>query len=327
MAGEVIPYTPNVAAPARQAHMLPQNFEEATRMATAIAQSGLFGCKTTAEAFSLMLLADAEGLHPAAAARDYHIIEGRPSLKADAMLARYLNAGGKIEWLERSDTKVAATFTHPSSGTVTVEWTIERAKGIKRKSKSLTDGDNWKNYPRQMLAARTISEGVRASYPGVVSGVYTPEEVMDFEPAAPVSSRAAAPQPPVSPAVEVEATEAGGVESDAPPPVSPSMKASFTAVSESDGLGKGKSAYAAKKDGDWDRVGGRLTEEMKEHATRGSALIWWEGVVRTDEEYRSLPETWRKTFRDEIVMPHIATLDEDQAPEATWEDESMPEER
>lgn len=320
MAGEVIPYTPNVAAPARQAHMLPQNFEEATRMATAIAQSGLFGCKTTAEAFSLMLLADAEGLHPAAAARDYHIIEGRPSLKADAMLARYLNAGGKIEWLERSDTKVAATFTHPSSGTVTVEWTIERAKGIKRKSKSLTDGDNWKNYPRQMLAARTISEGVRASYPGVVSGVYTPEEVMDFEPAAPVSSRAVAPQPPVSPAVEVEATEAGGAVSDAAPPVSPSLKHSFTGDSESDGLPKGKSAYAAKKDGDWQRVSERLDEELKDCATKAEATIWWEKVRTTDEEYQALPQDWRKTYRDEHYMPVLAGLD-DEAQTVEWTDE------
>lgn len=321
MAGEVIPYSPNVAAPARQAHMLPQNFEEATRMATAIAQSGLFGCKTTAEAFALMLLADAEGLHPAAAARDYHIIEGKPSLKADAMLARYLGAGGKIEWLKREAECVSARFSHPSSGSVEITWDRARAT-----TAGFWGKKNWQKHPTQMLSARVISEGVRASFPGVVSGVYTPEEVQDFEPAAP-TSRAAAPQPPVSPAVEVEATEAGGVESDAPPPVSPSMKASFTAVSESDGLGKGKSAYAAKKDGDWERVGGRLTEELKEQATRGAALVWWEGVVRTDEEYRALPETWRKTFRDEIVMPHIATLDEDQPPEATWDDEPLPEER
>lgn len=322
MTGEVIPYTPNVAPPARQAHMLPQNFDEATRMATAIAQSGLFGCKTTAEAFALMLLADAEGLHPAAAARDYHIIEGKPSLKADAMLARYLGAGGRIEWLKREAECVSARFTHPSSGSVEITWDKPRAVVAGFWGKR-----NWMKHPTQMLSARVISEGVRASFPGVVSGVYTPEEVADFEPAV-HTSRTAAPQPPASPAVEVEATEAGGAVSDAAPPVSsPTMKASFTASSESDGLGKGKSAYAAKKDGDWDRVGGRLTEEMKEHATRGSALVWWEGVVRTDEEYRSLPETWRKTFRDEIVMPHIATLDEDQAPEATWEDESMPEER
>lgn len=196
--GEIIPI--------RQAHMLPTNLGEASRIAEYIADSGLFGCKTKEQAFSLMLLADAEGLHPAAAARDYHIIEGRPSLKADAMLARYMAAGGKVEWLERSDTRVAAKFTHPSSGTVEIEWTIERAKRITRKGRSLTDGDNWRNYARQMLAARTISEGVRASYPGVVSGVYTPEEVQDFDDAPQPISQAA--KPVVEIITEVEAAPA-----------------------------------------------------------------------------------------------------------------------
>lgn len=316
MAGEVVPYSSNAQAPAqREAHMLPSSFDESIRMATAIAKSNLFGCKTTEQAFALMLLADAEGLHPAAAARDYHIIEGKPSLKADAMLARYLGAGGKIEWLAREAECVSAKFTHPSSGSVTITWDKARAilAGFWGKS-------NWKKHPTQMLSARVISEGVRASFPGVVSGVYTPEEVSDFEPAAPVSSRAAAPQPPVSPAVEVEATEAGGVESDAPPPVSPSMKASFTASSEDDGIGKGKSAYAARKDGDWERISNRLMEELKECSTHGEAVIWWEGVVATDEEYRSMPQTWRKTFRDEFYIPHAALLNNDE-PEIVFEDE------
>ena len=221
MAGEVIPYNPNAAQPARQAHMLPQSLSDASRIAEMIAASGLFGCKTKEQAFSLMLLADAEGLHPAAAARDYHIIEGRPSLKADAMLARYMAAGGKVEWLARTDEKVAAKFTHPSSGTVEVEWTMDRAKNIKRKGKSLTEGDNWRNYPRQMLAARTISEGVRASFPGVVSGVYTPEELMDMEPSA-ATPRAAA-SPPATPAVEVEEPAARAGDSNPTAPVASSI--------------------------------------------------------------------------------------------------------
>jgi hypothetical protein len=173
----------------RQSHMLPRNFDEAKRFASIIAESGLFGCKTPEQAFSLLLLADAEGLHPAAAIRDYHIIEGRPSLKADAMLGRYQAAGGKIKWIERTDEKVSAEFTHPSSGTVLIEWDIERASKIKTKGKALTEKDNWRNYKRQMLSARVISEGVRASYPSVIAGVYTPEEVMDFDDEQPATLR------------------------------------------------------------------------------------------------------------------------------------------
>jgi len=147
------------------------------KMAVAVAKSGLFGIKTPDQAMALMLVAQAEGLHPATAARDYHIIQGRPTLKADAMLARYLASGGKVEWHEHTDEKVAATFTHPQGGSLRIDWDMARAK------KAQLTNPNWAKYPRQMLRARVISEGVRATNPGVAVGVYTPEEAQDFEPA------------------------------------------------------------------------------------------------------------------------------------------------
>lgn len=147
------------------------------KMASYIVKSGLFGVKNTEQAVALMLIAQAEGMHPALAARDYHIIQGRHSLKADAMLARFQQAGGKVEWQDYSDTKVSAHFSHPSApNKVYIEWDMARAKQA-----DLGGKDNWKKYPRQMLRARVISEGVRSTYPGVAIGVYTPEEIQDFD--------------------------------------------------------------------------------------------------------------------------------------------------
>ena len=148
------------------------------KMALAVAASKLFGMQTPEQAMALMLVAQAEGLHPATAARDYHIIQGRPALKADAMLARYLNSGGKVEWHEHTDMQVSATFSHPAGGTLKIEWDMKRAKQA-----GLGTKDNWTKYPRQMLRARVISEGVRATNPAVAVGLYTPEEVQDFAPA------------------------------------------------------------------------------------------------------------------------------------------------
>jgi len=148
------------------------------KMARAVAASKLFGMQNVEQALALMLVAQAEGLHPATAARDYHIIQGRPALKADAMLARYLASGGKVEWHEHGDTKVAATFSHPQGGSLRIDWDMERAKKA-----GLSGKDNWSKYPRQMLRARVISEGIRATNPAVAVGMYTPEEVQDFEPA------------------------------------------------------------------------------------------------------------------------------------------------
>lgn len=150
-------------------------------MATAIARSNLFGIKTPDQALALMLIAQAEGMHPAIAARDYHVIQGRPALKSDAMLARFQSAGGKVEWLKYDDKEVSAKFSHPQGGTATITWTIEQAR-----SAGLATKDVWRQYPRQMLRSRVISEGVKTIYPGVAVGVYTPEEIQDFDTKPPV---------------------------------------------------------------------------------------------------------------------------------------------
>ncbi len=152
-------------------------FDEMTRLSESIAKSGLFGMKTADQALALMAISAAEGIHPALAARDYHIIQGRPTLKADAMLSRFQSAGGKMEMLEYTDAKVSAKFFHPQGGSVTVDWDIERAKRA-----GLTSKDVWKQYPRNMLRARVISEGVRTVFPGATAGLLAPEEAMDLGP-------------------------------------------------------------------------------------------------------------------------------------------------
>jgi hypothetical protein len=152
------------------------SFSEKEKLAAAIAKSNLFGMKTPEQALVLMALCEAEGLHPVIAVRDFHVINGKPALKADAMLARFQQAGGKVHWNDYSDAIVSGTFSHPAGGSATVAWTIAQAKAA-----GLTGKDVWKQYPRAMLRARVISEGIRTVYPGVSVGVYTPEELQDFD--------------------------------------------------------------------------------------------------------------------------------------------------
>jgi hypothetical protein len=146
-------------------------------MAKAIAESKLFGIQTPAQALALGLLCQAEGRHPAEAARDYHIINGKPSLKSEAMLARFQQAGGKVDWHEYTHESVSGTFSHPQGGSLKVSWTMQDATRA-----GLTGNPTWKKFPRQMLKARCISEAVRGIFPGVLSGLYAPEEVGEFTP-------------------------------------------------------------------------------------------------------------------------------------------------
>lgn len=157
--------------------MVPQHaVTDLERMARAIAASKLFGIQTPEQALALCLVAQAEGRHPATAAQDYHILQGRPAKKADAMLRDFLAGGGKVEWHTLTDAMADATFSHPAGGSARIDWTLARAKQA-----GLTT-PMWSKYPRQMLRSRTVSEGVRTVYPMATSGMYVPEEVADFAP-------------------------------------------------------------------------------------------------------------------------------------------------
>ena len=163
--------------------------EQIGMMAKAVSDSGLFGIKSEAAAFSLMCIAQADGIPPIKAAVQYHIIDGKPSLKSEAMLARFQASGGSIRWKERTPQRCTLWLEHPKAGEIEVTWDIERAKAA-----GLAGRNTWKAYPAQMMSARCISEGIRALYPACVGGFYTPEEVRDFD-ALPPAPQPESPKP------------------------------------------------------------------------------------------------------------------------------------
>jgi hypothetical protein len=148
-----------------------------TVMADSIVKSGFYGFKTKEQVMAVMLVAQAENKHPASVVQEYDIIQGKPALKSQAILARFQLSGGSVQWDEVTPKKVKGTFKHPQGGSLTVEWTIEMAKqaGIYR------EGSGWSKYPEDMLRARVISRAVRSIYPACILGHYATEEVMDFD--------------------------------------------------------------------------------------------------------------------------------------------------
>jgi hypothetical protein len=150
-------------------------FDQLAMMAEVIADSKCFGIQNAKQALALGILCQAEGRHIGEVGRDYHIISGKPTLKSEAMLARFQAAGGKVEWHEYTIESVSGTFTHPQAGSLKVTWTIQDAKRA-----GLLGNPTWQKYPRQMLRNRVTAEGIRSTYPGVLSGCYTPEEIADL---------------------------------------------------------------------------------------------------------------------------------------------------
>ena len=172
-------------------------------MANAMAITGMFGFKKKEEAFALMLIAQAEGRHPATIAQDYDVIQGRPALKSVAAMARFQIAGGKVQWIESNHDRAVAEFSHPLGGSLTITWDMDRAKAAQ-----LSGKDNWKKFPDQMLRARCAAEGVRAVFPACLNGMYVSEEVQDFEP----RHEARNPTPAPRPTARVEVSQIPPVE-------------------------------------------------------------------------------------------------------------------
>jgi hypothetical protein len=153
-------------------------YEDVQKLATAVAQSGMFAAfKNPQQAFVLMMMAQVEGCHPMQAMQRYDVIQGKPAKKSDAMLADFQQRGGKVNWTEYTDEAVEAEFmSHGMDKPCKVRWTYKQAEAA-----GLTGKPTWKQFKRQMLKARVISEGVRVSDPGVVAGLYAPEEMGDFD--------------------------------------------------------------------------------------------------------------------------------------------------
>lgn len=150
-------------------------FQELQSMAAAVAKSNLFGMKTVEQATALMLVAQAEGQHPATITQDYDIIQGKATRKTHSVLARFQAMGGTVEWHELTDAIADATFKHKAGGALRMTWTFDQAKKA-----GLAVKDNWKNYPRAMLRARCIAEGIRAVYPAALGGMLVSEEAQDL---------------------------------------------------------------------------------------------------------------------------------------------------
>ena len=164
---------------------------EVQAMAQFFAKSGFYAM-TMDQAISLMFIAQSKGLHPATAMERYHIIKGRPSMKAEAMLAEFQRDGGRVEWVTSTEEKAEAIFWHdrhcPKG--FAVSFTREDAKRA-----NLLKNDVWQAHPRNMLRSRVITNGVRMIAPGVVLGIYTPDEIDEFDPPKPIETTARASMP------------------------------------------------------------------------------------------------------------------------------------
>ena len=153
--------------------------EACAKMGEWLAKSGMFGCKSVEQGQVLALACMSERKNPIQIMREYHMIDGKLSMRADAMLAGLKKNGGKYKVVKRdSEAAIIEITVDGDTQQFSLTWAEAQHEpfvfGSGGKIKT-----NWAT-PRarmQMLWARAVSDGVRTMDPTVVAGTYTPEEL------------------------------------------------------------------------------------------------------------------------------------------------------
>ena len=140
--------------------------------------SGIFGLDKPEQGEILAMQCLVEKKSPLELARTYHFIQGQLAIRSDALLAKFQIAGGKVEWITRTDELVEAVFSKGDGKPVTIIASMKEYVGNGTAlGKDGKPKDNWKKWPRRMLTARAVSEGVRLVAPECCFGTYTVEEL------------------------------------------------------------------------------------------------------------------------------------------------------
>jgi hypothetical protein len=188
----------------------PASLAEAKDYASSIAQAATLGAMRgkPADILAALLAGQELGLAPMQSLRAFHVIDGKPSLSADALAALCVRSP-LCDYLLCEGDEVRATATTQRRGSpkpVSVTFSMADAQRA-----GLAGRGGWQKYPAAMLRARAIAGVCRLAYPDLCLGLYDPDELAP-------ESRTERPAPLPSPSViEGEVVESAPV----PPPSAP----------------------------------------------------------------------------------------------------------
>lgn len=188
----------------------PNNFQEAKQLAELAAKTPFAGAfrGKPADALVAIMFGHEVGLSPVQALSGVAVVNNRPSLYGDSLLA-VCRSSPLCEDVQETisgegDTMVATcTATRRGCQPTTRTFSVDDAKaaGLWKKS------GPWSNYPKRMLAMRARSWALRDAFPDLIAGVIAAEEAQDI-PAAEPATVTVSQQPAIEYRQEAEPEEA-----------------------------------------------------------------------------------------------------------------------
>lgn len=159
----------------------PRNIEEAMKIATMIANSQLapkdFRGRPE-DTLVAMMMGNELGLNPMQAIQNIAVINGRPSIWGDAMLALVQNhpAFDSIkETFDDASMTAICTVKRKGGEPHTVKFSQADAQ-----TAGLWGKNTWSSYPKRMLQMRARGFALRDQFSDALCGLITREEAMDY---------------------------------------------------------------------------------------------------------------------------------------------------
>ncbi len=223
------------------------SIQEAKEYGRVLALSKLFGTMSEEAGTLLAMHLTLHNLSAFDYKREWHLVKGNPSMRADTMLAKFHELGHQSKIIERSSKRAAIELKRSDGSPETFSFTWEEAMKEPivyngEKESEIIDAIESGNTSKlaikskyrterarmQMLWARVVSDGVRAIAPEVNFGTYTPEEADDFQGGESSGETVTAMQPKPAPvkqattiATVAQATAAPAAKNDTPLAVAP----------------------------------------------------------------------------------------------------------
>lgn len=160
--------------------IIPQTFEEVYRLARVFAATEMvplpFRGKPEDCCVAIMQALEL-GLSPMAGLQSISVINGRPCLWGDGMVA-VVRGSGLLEWMKETDVNEVATCVvkrkgEPEPVTRTFSQADAKRAGLAGKA------GPWTQYPQRMRAARARSWALRDTFADVLKGIASAEEMED----------------------------------------------------------------------------------------------------------------------------------------------------
>lgn len=175
--------------------LVPQTFGEATKMAEIMARSTLVPKDFQGNPGNVLVAIQwggEIGLAPLQAMQNIAVINGRPSIFGDAMLA-LVRGSGLLEFIREDVTDTAAVCTIKRRGEPETSRTfsLEDAKRAGLLGKS----GPWSQYPKRMMQMRARSWALRDTFPDVLRGLHIAEEAQDIPIERPVTTATVVDEP------------------------------------------------------------------------------------------------------------------------------------